>query len=364
LYFQIANVYFEVDPSYGGRISSLKIDNNEYLYVSLDYGYLWGSTFWQSPQSAWGEPGNWPPSAILDEGSYSGGIAGDSILLRSKEDVTFHLIFKKIFKADLTDTSITINYSIINTDKVSHSYSAWELTRVPCNGLFLFPAGPGGIAGASSNQVDTLNGIDWYLFNASKPSGQKFYADGKEGWSAWVNTDNVVFVKRFKDLSDSMKAPNENEVELYYNNSSSYIELENQGPYTFLDAGDSLNWSIKWYLRKLPAAIKVEEGSNALVDFIRGIGKGDSVKTNINFPRHAQNEIKVYPNSAKNFITIEGIDKPASITISGINGQTILNQQLALGLKSISLPEVADGVYIYQITMNSKSYFGKFLIRK
>jgi hypothetical protein len=45
----------EVDPAPGGRITSLKMGNSEFLFLDRSE-ILWGSVFWTTPQS-------WPPTA-------------------------------------------------------------------------------------------------------------------------------------------------------------------------------------------------------------------------------------------------------------------------------------------------------------
>src|SRR4051812_24478711 len=60
--FRIANLTFEVDAKAGGRVSTFKIDDKDFLSGKNINSDNWGSTFWPSPQSAWG----WPPLAELD----------------------------------------------------------------------------------------------------------------------------------------------------------------------------------------------------------------------------------------------------------------------------------------------------------
>lgn len=49
------------------------------------------------------------------------------------------------------------------------------------------------------------------------------------------------------------------------------MELENQGLYTELQAGESLTYEVKWYARRLPDNINVYVGSNDLIEFTRNI---------------------------------------------------------------------------------------------
>ncbi len=106
-----------------------------------------------------------------------------------------------------------------------------------------------------------------------KPSDvPKLIHDGAEGWMAQVNGD-IVLIKKFIDVTPEKTAPGEGEIEFYANPDKSYIEIEQQGEYTSLDAGKSLQWEVKWYLRKLPAGTKAEVGNKELVAFIRATVK-------------------------------------------------------------------------------------------
>ena len=91
--FQVADMYFEVDESFGGRISSLKLGDEEIMFVDRNYadGILWGSTLWPAPQSVWG----WPPSTILDSDPYTAEISGNYVIMASEVDGNSNLRFKK-----------------------------------------------------------------------------------------------------------------------------------------------------------------------------------------------------------------------------------------------------------------------------
>ena len=55
-------------------------------------------------------------------------------------------------------------------------------------------------------------------------------------------------MKKFQDLQPEQPAPGEAEVQVYVNRGKTYIELESQGAYTLLQPGESLSWTVRWYL--------------------------------------------------------------------------------------------------------------------
>jgi hypothetical protein len=366
-YFKVANVYFEVDPSFGSRISSLKINGNETMYIDRTYGggYLWGATLWQSPQSEW----NWPPSEALDQDPYSGGIFGDSITLLSDEDNRYntHLKFRKTFRANLSDTSITVKYTMINTGTTAHSYSAWQLVRVPSGGMALFPYGEGDITGAFASEVAKVNNVAWFKYDGTETPGQKFFSDGSEGWYAFLDSSKRIFMQKFMDVAADKQAPGENEIELWFNSHDSYIELETQSEYTNIAAGDSLVWIVKWYLRNLPATISDTVGSLDLISYVRDIMKEQVIIPSSNREIYSD-PYMVYPNPVVDKLTVESqseLDNDAYLNIYNMQGQTVLNKKLLSKRSIIGLSSLANGVYIYEIHRTKfDNQRGKLIIKR
>jgi hypothetical protein len=359
-YFQVANVTFEVDPSFGGRITSFQIGDREILCVTKNTNWSWGSTFWQSPQNCttcWG----WPPSTELDSDPYSGGIAGDSISIVSDVDPKDKIKFRKTFYASLKDTSVTINYSIINTDVTSKTFSPWEISRVPTEGIFLFPYGDGSISGPYAGNLNKNNGIAWYKYKGTETGNQKCMSDGKEGWSAWVNKDSVVFIKKFIDMPYSKRATNENEIEFYFAGPGAYFELENQGPYTSIKGGDSLTWSIKWYLRYIPHSVTIDVNSESLVNFIRKEVKYDTTSST-KIKAMIPDKNFVYPNPVRNVVNIDLASQSANFVLADISGKSVHNSKLNNGANTVSLKKITPGIYFYRLQSEDHISSGKLVI--
>ncbi len=260
----------EVSPGTGARISSLKLDGVEFLF--LDRGSPnWGSTLWPAPQSAW----NWPPPDALDNAAYTGGPQGSVLILVGPKDGTTQLAFTKRFIADDADTSFTQMYVIRNVGSASRQVAPWQITRVLPGGLTFFPAGQGAGRGNLAGQVKTVEEWNWFdLDAAALPGGTpKYFADGAEGWMAHVDKHNNLLLESFADISPSEAAPDEAEIEIYADNGKRYMEIEHQGAYVTLPAGDSLFWTTRWYLRKLPSSISRTPGDPALMAYVSAIAR-------------------------------------------------------------------------------------------
>jgi hypothetical protein len=362
---EFGNGYIEVDPSYGGRVSSLKIDGHEMLYLDKEYGggNLWGATLWQSPQSEWG----WPPSTALDSDPYTGGIIGNTISLLSDIDGDYgtDLQFRKIFYAIPADTSVIIRYTLINTGSTDHEYSAWELTRVPVGGITFFPYGDGGSSGDFADEFVKEKNVAWYKYKGTEAPSQKYFCDGSEGWYAFLNDSNELYIRRTKEVPSDKQAPDESENELWFSSTDSYLELEIQSEYTDILSEDSLVWDVKWYVRNLPDSIVAEVGNQNLIDYVRNVIKSNPVIIGIENPTIA--DFNVYPNPASKYISVKTdrkFQKPIFLKIYNLQGKLVKFSKITLKSK-VDVSMLKEGMYIYTISEGTTSVSkGKLIIKR
>ncbi len=268
--FHLKTTYFEISRNEGARISSLKMNGKEIMYVDKSGGNNnWGSTFWPSPQSAWG----WPPSAILDKNPYAAITKANGVIMESGISAAPSYSFKKTFSASNADTSISIRYTIKNHNAAVSQVAPWEITRVPSGGLTFFPRGTTPMRGALFPLMKDSIGIIWFDYDSTKiPTGvPKLFSDGSEGWIAHVNNDRILLIKKFTDTPASLKAPEEDEIEIYADPTKLYVEIEQQGAYSSLNAGATSNWNVKWIARKLPEGIPIEAGNQKLAHYVRSV---------------------------------------------------------------------------------------------
>ena len=267
-----ADIRLLVNPDTGGRIISLKLNDKEFLTGKNINPINYGSTFWPSPQSLW----NWPPPYILDEGKYSVKQIGKTLLLVSQPDSTLGLQFEKEFSISEADTSIEIKYSIRNLSVEVKGVAPWEITRMPKGGLAFFPKGltKPKVKNFDPIPFKEMNDILWYQNNKNeKLTNHKLsISDGSEGWLAY-KTDDYIFVKKFTDVPLKDQSPEEGEIAVYVSPESAYVEIEAQGNYRHIGLNKTLQWEVKWYVRKLPEKIKAESGSKELAAFVRSIIK-------------------------------------------------------------------------------------------
>ena len=252
-----------VDLAHGARITSFGLGDQN-LLTGPDVDMVnFGSTFWPSPQERWG----WPPVPELDSEPYEVDATTDKMRFKSRPGTRAKVAVFKHIRADQREDCVDITYELVNNDSVAAKWAAWEITRVAAGGLSFFPTGQRKV-GTQLPVVDQ-GGVSWFQHDPAKISGdgQKFSGDGAEGWLAHIS-GRTLLVKVFSDVLPDAQAPApEAEIELYA--ARGYVEIEPQGPYTELEPGKSLSWSVRWLITELPAQVPTELGSQALVDFVR-----------------------------------------------------------------------------------------------
>ena len=240
------NVTMIVSAKEGGKIMSYKYDDKEML-SQLRMANQYGSTFWTSPQKEW----NWPPVTEFDRGAYTdetdAAKSSKSLMLTSQVARKLPFQIQKQYTPDPKGKFIRVSYTIINKGDAERQVAPWEISRVVADesGLIFFDAPVEGITPAGLIPFKGEAGASWYSFEQASQN-RKINSDGK-GWLAYA-ADGLLMIKKFDDLTPSQPAPDEAEIQVYVNQGKTYIELESQGEYKMLAPGESLTWTVDWYL--------------------------------------------------------------------------------------------------------------------
>lgn len=271
--FTFGDTVFAVDAATAGRIATFSLAGKNILTAARGSDdNNWGSTFWPSPQSDW----NWPPPAQIDPGPYAARVQGTSLVLESPTFPGLGLGVTKRFSVDPGKAMVTVAYGIVNKGGQARAVAPWEITRVAAGGLTFFPMGEGAPWKGPQEllRLQMHAGVAWLASERGAiSSDQKVFADGHEGWIAHVAGD-LLLVKAFSDIAPAQAAPGEAEIELYTDASRTYVEVENQGAYANLDPGATATWTVRWFLRKLDAAVSVQPGSTDLLGVVRALARG------------------------------------------------------------------------------------------
>lgn len=357
----VGDVELQVDASLGARITSLKLNSNEYIKQGTDATQM-GSTLWTSPQSAW----NWPPLSTTDSKAYTASIEGNKMIFVSDVETGIsgkRFRFIKTFWANENNNSISIRYSMVNTGTNSMSVSLWEITRVGPDGITFWKTGDkepwGGTWGSSLvDKIWEESDYYWLEFDIANGSSNKFFSGiGETGWFAHAFSDNVVFIKSFEDVISDNYAPGEGEFEYY--TGGTYIELENQGKYTSVPAGDTLNYDVTWHIQELPENITAEIGSTDMIDFVQQVVDTETTKVD----DLTISDAKVFPNPVKDILTVDiqkGQGKKAVFSLSDISGRLVLTKEFSRNTQ-VDVSELPQGIFLYKIISDQKMSMGKLI---
>jgi hypothetical protein len=262
----------EVDPRLAGRITSLSLGQREVLTGPDVHADNWGSSFWISPQDAWG----WPPPAEIDTSPYESTLRGNLLELIGPPVSTGAIAGLSITKRISASGELgvaCIEYEIFNRSGRAQEVAGWEITRVPRDNLHFFPEGKPGEVKKFQDLLPLASAgqVAWLKYDADRMTRDLLVGrDGAEGWLGSV-CDDLLFVKQYPEVAEGEAAPGEAEVLIFLNGESAYVELEAQSALRRLEPGQSLAWSVRWYVRQLPAELVARVGSTELVDFARSI---------------------------------------------------------------------------------------------
>jgi hypothetical protein len=256
--FSWGSYIFRVDATHGARIVEFSLSGNNILLTQAAGAAEFGATFWPSPQTLW----NWPPIATIDTGAYSVSIQGDVLVLKSSSFTIAAgapiMTIEKRFAVNSASNVVTVTYAFVNQGSTSVSVAPWEITRVAPGGITFFPNPDGGPAARTCSgtfTVPTTSDFESYTFFADLPAtGQtKLCADGgRKGYQAHLSR-GLLLVQAWTDVPASENAAGEGEDEFYTDPSFSYEEVENQGRYAPIGAGNRAEWTVRWTLSPIAA---------------------------------------------------------------------------------------------------------------
>lgn len=272
---EFGDLFFEIDPEVGGRVTSARISGRELLVGPAVHPQNYGSTFWSSPQNGpfgWG----WPPVAAIDSAPFAlrelavgFEVEGPAVSAPELPAVDGLSVLKR-FVPDPARRSLEITYSITNRSLTPKRVAPWEITRVGPFGLSFY-ASDEAPRGELPLPTTRAAGCVWFQHSGQAPPHGKLFADGR-GWLAHLTPERVLLVKAFDEPPPERVAPNEAEIEIYASPQPSpaqaYVELENQGEFQEIAARSSISWRSTWYLRALPSDLPLAPAA-ALVDLVQ-----------------------------------------------------------------------------------------------
>jgi hypothetical protein len=272
----VSELSARVVPALGGRIASFSRAGRELLVGPEVNQDNWGSTYWTSPQSAWG----WPPVAALDSAPYEV-LADQPLRLRSPPALVggTQVVLEKGIRPSAAG-GIELEYALRNVGATPIDVAGWEISRVASGGLTWFETGESALTPiAPHDELVVVRKLGHTFFDhTSFTAGRsaKLHADGRSGFLAHLTPadaagERLLWLKLFEDTRPAEQAPGEGEIEIFANEDGRYVEVEVQGRYATLEPGATSVFRVEWRVGPVPRGLDVSVGSRELVEFARSL---------------------------------------------------------------------------------------------
>ena len=214
----------------------------------------------------------WPPPAGIDSQAYAGTVDDTNTITLTSGSADIpggQLVAKKQLVPVPESGAVDITYTLTNgSSEISVSMAPWQISRVATGGLTFFAQGSVPVTYAADNDptftVTDAGGNSWYDF-APVVHNSKAFADAG-GWLAHATPSGLLDLVSHPDIQPAEAAPGEAEVEVFANRD--YVEIETQGALAPLAPGESLTWTVRWKLRRVPGNAKLDAGDATLAALV------------------------------------------------------------------------------------------------
>jgi hypothetical protein len=190
-------------------------------------------------------------------------LEGSSLVLKNAAGT-----LTKRYRLDTARRCVELTYTLLNSGSDSLRPSATELQRVFSTGGLTFFPGEARLLPGSTLKLNVWQPLVWFSHDQSRePRSVEALVPSAEGWLASTR-DGLLLVKTFGDVNKSTIV-----VRSAYDAETGqrpWVEVGAQTAFELLP-GASATWNVRWFLRKLPAAIVARAGNPELVGFVRGI---------------------------------------------------------------------------------------------
>jgi hypothetical protein len=277
---QLGDLKMVIDSAHGARVTEFSLFGENVLLTHDQNHNTYGSDIWPSPQSSWCTAGGgcWPPPASIDDQAYTGAIdSGNAISLGSATTsiegiADSKIAVQKVVNPVAAQGAVDITYAFLNpSTTVPVTLAPWQLARVMTGGVTFFGQGSGDVTYTLDSDPTfavTDGASDRWYASAPVMHNSKAFADGT-GWLAHATPSRLLYLTSFGDTQPADAAPGEAEIEIFTNRD--YVEIEGQGQYMAVPPGESVTWTVRWKLRRVPAGATVQAGDTKLAAFVDSV---------------------------------------------------------------------------------------------
>ncbi|HLS30485.1 MAG TPA: T9SS type A sorting domain-containing protein [Flavobacteriaceae bacterium] len=86
--------------------------------------------------------------------------------------------------------------------------------------------------------------------------------------------------------------------------------------------------------------------------------------SNMSVEEQQKSNLTFYPNPAKDFLYIENLINPVQIEIYDLSGKVLLNKEVDEATKQVNVSQLAEGVYLYQLSQDGQELKTGKLVKK
>lgn len=241
----------------GGQNILAELTADAAVKTELGVWHPWGGhRLWHAPESM---PRTYQP----DDEPVPFEIAGDTIRLMPKVEADAQIQKEIKVKLDADGSHVTLTQTLTNKGRWPIELAVWGLTIVRGGGTTIFPQEP--FISHDDELLPARSMTLWHYTDMSDPryrfgkkyvtlstdtkltAPQKIGVANKQGWAAYQLGDQL-FIKRFPYVEGAKYPDSGCNFETY--TAGDFMEVEDIGPLTNLDPGESVTNIEHWYLFK------------------------------------------------------------------------------------------------------------------
>jgi hypothetical protein len=293
-YIRITNGVTTVvlDPYVGGRVIEYSLDGVNALYRAPKNPKEGERVF--TPDSGRFDIGpeqTSPSRPMLWSGEYTPQITGEmSARLTSQFDESSGVRIMREFSLDRDTSQLVITQTILNESDEEKIYNYWSRTFGTGHGIAVVPLsdlsrfrngyiyyGPGPVLNVGHDPHPAIETRDGYLILKDTPPQPKFGIDSHAGWLAYLEQEDLCFVKRFPTYPcrpyGEVAAYT---ISLWYFEDV-VCELEPIGPREFIAPGGAASYTVEWWLAPYDFPTDREVDLDDLVPYLEATTGGSSL---------------------------------------------------------------------------------------
>lgn len=260
-------------PYLGGRILKYEVNGKNVLYVDPAQNGLT-----EKPKGMYKGPSagrfDFGPVRVIPRhnklwwGTWEIEITGKySARMISQTDTLTGVQLIRDFTLDEYSSKLTCTQTIRNVSREVKRYCYWGRTFVNGGGVSIVPLNPESrypkqyisygknkeLFYEPENEMGLTLTKNLFIMDGTSMY-KKYVMDGTEGWMAYVSTDNLFFVKKFRVFPEKIYGEMTGCTASLWFFEDKIVEIEPMGPWEWIEPGKEISFTEEWFLYDLNLA--------------------------------------------------------------------------------------------------------------